>query len=185
MSRPVASSRSGAMLFQGYRVRLAQPKRPEPQPLVGIIKRIGPGEVVEVDWPGLGVTLHRGHQLTRMGTARENELHPETRAGYPVPETPEPEVLIEGGTTDPLERLLEYGRVTLGHVTIHANFGVLASRSPDPDWTCQLVWATGQPEEPLLSFYGYGTSLVFAAAQALAQIDARLAALAADDGEEA
>lgn len=177
------------MLFVGYRVKHAA-KPGEAAVPVGVIARILPrpdanGRSVAVTWPTGDTTWHRAEHLMRVGSARENELHPETRAGYPPPpDEPEPLVLIEGGDLDPMTRLEAYGRATLGHVTIHADYGPLASRTPDPDWTCQLVWATGEPEQPTLSFYGFGTTLVFAVAHVLAQIDERLAQLAAEADEE-
>lgn len=79
--------------------------------------------------------------------------------------------------SDPLLRIEMIAREVLGHLTIHASYGEEATRHPDPDWTCQLVWATGQPAEPIQSFFGAGSTLAFAVAHVLAQIDAAIQAL--------
>lgn len=86
--RAVASSKTGAMLFQGYRVRHAA-KPGEAHPPVGIIAAITPdGDRVAVTWPSGDTTWHRGCNLIRWGSVSLNEQHPETRKGYPAPPSP-------------------------------------------------------------------------------------------------
>lgn len=106
--RAVASSRTGAMLFQGYRVRLAQGERgPEAHPAIGVIATItSDGERVAVTWPTGDTLWHHGSALVRMGSAQENEQHPETRKGYPPP-------LVHAARPEEEQRWVE---LTLGQV---------------------------------------------------------------------
>lgn len=85
---------------------------------------------------------------------------------------------------DPLVALDRSAREVKGHVTLHASYGPQASRHPEPDWSCQLVWATGQPEQPVLSFYGVGTSMQHAVRHLLHQIEEAVAAQATPPEEE-
>jgi hypothetical protein len=102
-----------------------------------------------------------------------------SRPGYePEPPPPEPPL----GQGDPSTQLDAVARQVKGHVTIHASYGPEAERHPDPDWSCQLVWATGQPEQPVASYYGVGTSMPYAIRHVLTQIAAAIAALDDDPG---
>lgn len=94
------------------------------------------------------------------------------------PERPgyEPERLPPSQSLDPLGQLDGIAREVKGHVTLHAAYGTAARRHPDPDWSCQIVWATGQPEQPVLSFYGDGPTLPAAVRHVLVQIEAAIAA---------
>lgn len=87
--------------------------------------------------------------------------------------------------SNPLDQLDRIARQVRGHVTLHAAYGTAASRHPDPDWSCQIVWATGEPEQPVLSFYGVGTTLLYAVRHVLAQIEAAVAAQTPTPEEEA
>lgn len=93
------------------------------------------------------------------------------RPGYEAP--PEPPL----GQGDPFAQLDAVARQVKGHVTIHASYGPEAERHPDPDWSCQLVWATGAPEAPVASYYGVGTTMPYAIRHVLTQIAAAIAAL--------
>lgn len=89
------------------------------------------------------------------------------RPGYePEPPPPEPPL----GQGDPFAQLDAVAREVRGHVTIHASYGEEATRHPDPDWSCQIVWATGRPDEPTHAFFGAGTTMPHAIRHVLTQI---------------
>lgn len=102
--RAVASSASGAQLYTGYRVRHTRSLD-----AVGVIAAITPdGERVAVAWPTGNTTWHQGYNLRRVGTVAENERHPETQAGYPVPGP-----LVHAARPEEQQRWVE---LTLGQV---------------------------------------------------------------------
>lgn len=233
--RAVASSRTGAMLFVGYRVRHAAMPG-EAKPTIGIIAAIAPdGDRVAVTWPTGDTTWHRGCNLIRMGSVSINEQYPETKAGYlkppdpipvlwcgnldqhpghvwrhgrdeawcdganadgtipydpqrpgyepppppppPPPESPPESPPAEPAPESPLSLLATIAREVQAHLTLHASYGPEAIRHPEPDWTCQLAWATSDPAEPVLAYFGTGASLVEAAARVVEQITDAIAAL--------
>lgn len=75
MSRAVASSASGSMLFLGYRVRYAG-AGPEG---VGVIKTIDPIKGIYIDWP-FESGWHQADRLIRVGDVQSNEAHAEMLA---------------------------------------------------------------------------------------------------------